>query len=73
MQLPTPEQVAAGNEIASELIGALIERQMGSLGGEKPARSGKYEPIIKLYIDDKIDSVTAMYLAMQQAAPVQNL
>lgn len=67
MELPTPEQIAAGNEIASELVTASLTKQMGELGGKKPSLSGKYTEIIQLYLDDVIDSVTAMYLAMREA------
>ena len=67
--------IKAGNDIASLLIDASIQKQMGGLGGGRAYSISnfptKFQDIIQAFIDDKIDSVTAIYLAMEMFKPSQ--
>jgi len=64
--LPTEEQIEVGNTIAALLMDALLSRDLGSLGGGVPPHiPAKYAIIIKKYLNEDIDSVTAIYMAME--------
>lgn len=63
----TEEMKKAGNDIASHLYDASISRALGGnldewLNEEVPNRD-----IILLYFEEKIDSVTAICMAMERA------
>ena len=70
----TAGMAEAGSQIASDLVGASISFHMGGLGGAKnweefeAGHSGRNMDLIRRYINDEIDSVTAIYLAMHRAS-----
>ena len=66
MNLPTEEQIENGNVIASEIVDLGISKDMYPLGGCKKfdTSTSKFKDILDLFFEDKIDSVTAIYLAM---------
>ena len=68
----TEAMAAAGRQIASDLLSASVSKSMGGLGGSKTweewANSDvKNRDIILAYLEEDIDSVTAIYKAMQRA------
>lgn len=69
MKMPTQAQIDAGGLIAAELMDALIENTLGGLGGNQGntlAESNNAD-LIQLHLDHKIDSVTAIWIAMERA------
>lgn len=65
----TLEMQSAGREIASNLMDAQIAKQMNGLGGGTTWEQWLTQPIknkdlIIAYLNDEIDSVTAIYIAM---------
>lgn len=68
----TPEMVKAGNDIASVLIDASVANSMNGLGGsttwdEFVSRQTHNRDIVIDYLENRIESVTAIYLAMERA------
>lgn len=66
------EQMKKAGSIASNLYDASISKAMGGLGGCKTLDEWMDEEvpnrdIILLYLEEKIDSVTAIYMAMERA------
>lgn len=70
----TEEMVSAGREVARDLITANICKNMNGLGGcktwEEFKATCKHLVLCEQYLNDEIDSVTAIYLAMAQAETV---
>ena len=70
----TEKMREAGSQIASDLIDAEIAWNMNGLGGSKKwnefveGHSGKNFDLIMKHVDDKIDSVTAIYIAMNRVS-----
>lgn len=75
MQMPTEKQIKAGNDVAGELVVAACRKAFGGdgLGGCKEFNLDDFEfkELVYLYVNEEIDSVTAIYLAMQQAGDVK--
>ena len=67
VDMPTKKQIDAGNRIAAELMTASIQKSFSGQGGCKEVNVEDYEfkEIVKLYLSEKIDSVTGIWLAMQ--------
>ena len=74
----TKRMQEAGWQIASDLINAdrfhsrwegLEARKTGEF---ESFHSGKNMDLIKQYVNDKIDSVTAIYIAMQRESTIPN-
>lgn len=65
---PNEDQVNAGHRISSELITASLRKEMGALGGCKEFNIDDFEfkDIIKLHLDNQIDSVVAIWMAMSR-------
>lgn len=68
----TEQMKKAGKNLASNLYDASISKAMGGLGGCKTLDEWLDEEvpnrdIILLYLEEKIDSVTAIYMAMERA------
>lgn len=61
--------VEVGNRIASDLYDAAISKSMGAMGGHviKPISEYDNSDLIQEYVDDKICSVEAIYIAMKRA------
>lgn len=66
----TAGMINAGNEIATCLMDASIQNQMGGIGGCKEydlnSFPKKFHQIIERYLANHIDSVQAIYTAMEQ-------
>jgi len=69
MILPSKKQIQAGHEAASEMIDAGIQRSMNGMGGCKKFKISnfKYKAIVRAYLKEEIDSLTGMWIAMQEA------
>lgn len=63
----TDEQIKAGNDAASEMMTATIQKGMDGLGGcEKlDINKFKFKEIVRRYLNKEIDSVTGIWLAME--------
>ena len=61
--MPTENQIIVGNEIAGLLFDAGWNKAIGGLDLAIPE---KYSDIVNLYLDNKIDSVTGIYMAMSR-------
>lgn len=78
MKTVTPEMIQAGNQIAADLTDASISRQMGGLGGSSTFEEWQQkqdipnQDLILQYLNDEIDSVTAIFMAMDRADPANN-
>lgn len=64
---------AAGNLMASDLMDATIAKDMNGLGGSKNWEEYELDDkenadLIKAYLSNEIDSVTAIYIAMSRKA-----
>jgi hypothetical protein len=76
--LVTEEMREAGSKIASDLIVAKAVFRMRGLSGSidweefESAHSGKNMDLIKQYVAEEIDSVTAMYTAMHRESIISN-
>ena len=70
----TKEMQIAGANIASDLLDASVAKAMLGLGGSKTWEeykgnfTGANFDLIEQYIENTIDSVTAIYIAMQRAS-----
>jgi len=69
MILPSEEQIKAGEDVAGEMMDAGIEHGNSSLGGCRKFNidNYKYKEIIQAYIKNEIQSVTGIWIAMQEA------
>ena len=69
MILPSAKQVKAGNEVATEMFDASIQKSMYGMGGCKKFKISnfKYKAIVRAYLNEEIDSVTGIWIAMQEA------
>ena len=68
----TNKMVEAGNVMASDLANWSISKALGGLGDstlyeELSKRDVVNKDLVIAYLDKKIDSVTAMYIAMERA------
>lgn len=68
----TLEMVEAGKRVASDIVGAQVAYSMDGLGGSKTWEQWDAEPhpnrdLLIGYVEGRIDSVTAIYLAMERA------
>jgi hypothetical protein len=75
----TPAMEAAGLQMASVLVDIQIAKDMYGLGGGsnyitycKQVRKITNFDLAKRYVEGKIETVTAIYLAMQRAATTQD-
>lgn len=70
----TEKMRQAGDQMASVLIGASISKEMEGIGGAKGIDEfldsclGDNRDLVKKYINGEIDSVTAIYIAMNRAS-----
>ena len=63
-QCVTKDMAEAGNKIATELVNAELLKSTNGIGEFKNSYRGEYSDIINQYLEGKIDSVTAIYIAM---------
>jgi len=66
----TEKMRKAGNSIVSDLYDAGIHKCMGGLGGCKNLDYSDFKAnldLIRKYMEDDIDSVQAIYIAMERA------
>jgi len=72
----TEEMVEAGRKIANNLISANCQKSMSGLGGVKDFDLMDYpeehRDVITQYLNGDIDSVTAIYIAMQNASVMED-
>lgn len=61
MKLPTAEQQRRGNQAAAEMIDASVAKAFDHVIDFTEFEFGE---IVRLYLNDEIDSVTGIYLAM---------
>lgn len=61
MKLPTAEQQRRGNKAAAEMFDASVVKTFEHVIDFKDYEFGE---IVRLYLNDEIDSVTGIYLAM---------
>ncbi len=69
---PTEVMSKAGNDWASHAIDASIAKSMGELGSTKEDRAWQLSnfkniDLIESYLQNEIDSVTGIYMAMKRA------
>lgn len=68
----TLEMVKAGDVMAEDLVGAMISYNMDGVGGSKTWEEwqntfeGTHKDLIVAYVEEQIDSVTAIYIAMER-------
>lgn len=62
---PSPEQIKAGNDVANQLYDALVTKALDG----KVEIDGPYVQLINGYLKGKIDSVTAIFMAMNELYP----
>ena len=69
IKLPSEKQIKDGQNIADYMMDFSIQKAMGNLGTydlkELSDIPKQYQEIVKLYLNDEIDSVTGIYLAME--------
>jgi hypothetical protein len=71
--LVTEKMKIAGRDMASSLTDAKVSCSMGGLGGSLPWTewlnrfNGDNKDLIIAYVNNEIDSITAIYLAMGRA------
>jgi hypothetical protein len=70
--LVTDAMRKAGSDIADNLMSATVSKAMGGIGGSKTWSEYLENPpqnldLIEAYVENEIDSVTAIYLAMARA------
>lgn len=68
----TDEMRRAGSKISSALISANVSYHIGGLGGSKTweewfAEGVPNKDLVIAYVENRIDSVTAIYIAMHRA------
>ncbi len=64
--------IEAGNDFASHAVTANVARCMGELGSTKEQRQWQMDQfknldLIEAYLNEEINSVTGIYLAMERA------
>lgn len=69
---PTEKMIKAGQDWASLATDAHIAKSMGKLGSTKKQRAWqlsnfKDTDLIEAYLNNEIDSVTGIYMAMERA------
>lgn len=70
---PSKKTITVGNDIAAHLCDASVQKALGNnkLGGCKPFDlhnfPEKYQDLIAAYINNEIDSITAIYIAMERS------
>jgi len=69
---PTEAMIKAGQDWASHATDAHIAKSMGELGSTKEQRAWqlsnfKDTDLIEAYLNNEIDSVTGIYMAMERA------
>ena len=69
---PTEAMIKAGNDWASHATDAHIAKCMGELGSTKEQRDWQLSnfenvDLIQMYLNDEIDSVAGIYMAMERA------
>jgi hypothetical protein len=72
MKMPTPEMIQAGNDFASKAMDVSIAKCLGELGSSREDRAWQLDQfknvdLIEMYLNEEIDSVTGIYLAMKRA------
>jgi hypothetical protein len=72
MTTPTEAMIKAGNDWASHATNAYIAKCMGELGSTKEHRDWQLSnfenvDLIQRYLNNEIDSVTGIYMAMERA------
>jgi hypothetical protein len=72
MNTPTEAMIKAGNDWASHATDAHIAKCMGELGSTKEHRDWQLSnfenvDLIQMYLNNEIDSVTGIYMAMERA------
>ena len=75
MIVVTDKMREAGSQIASDMMDARVSYHMGGLGGAKDweefeahHKDNNNMDLIHQYVNDEIDSVTAIYIAMHRAS-----
>lgn len=69
----TDEMKEAGRKMASDLVNALVSKEMNGIGGNlgfddfAKNYTGSNIDIIRDYINGNVDAVTAIYIAMERA------
>jgi hypothetical protein len=66
MKMPTAEQQRRGNDAAAEMIDASVARAFDRV---IDFDNFEFAEIVELYLNEEIDSVTGIYLAMQVDTP----
>jgi hypothetical protein len=66
MELPTQKQIEAGNEVAADLYDATISKALDDITEVEENTKYVYPDIVQMYLDEKIDTVTGIWLAMQR-------
>ena len=69
---PTEHMIKAGQDWASHATDARVAKYMGELSSTKGQREWqlsnfKNVDLIEMYLNDEIDSVTGIYMAMERA------
>lgn len=69
--IPTDAMIKAGQDWASHATGAQIAKAMGELGSTKEQRDWQLSnfkniDLIQMYLNEEIDSVTGIYMAMER-------
>ena len=71
METITDKMKQAGSDIAMHLTDACIRRTCAGLGGcpnlDMQDFPAEYHDLIQAYLDDEIDSVSAIFIAMTRA------
>ena len=63
MKLPSENQIKAGNKAATEMYNASITKCLGN-PEDFDIETFEFKDIVKMYINEEIDSVTGIFLAM---------
>ena len=64
--IPTSAMIEAGNKMANELWDANMDRMSPSYSFQKIIKYSANKDILTMYLSEKIDSVTAIYMAMER-------
>lgn len=72
MNKPTEAMIKAGNDVASELMDANMQKCLGGIGGCKKFKLSnfKYKKIVKAHLAGEIDSVTGIWMAMEEVREI---
>ena len=66
MKMPTEEQQRRGRQVAAEMIDATCAQAFESV---VDFNEFEFPEIVRLYLNEEIDSVTGIYMAMQVDCP----